>query len=54
MTEKQRAALNLFIESVHKPDHELRACAHNQGCYQELMDWREKVLIHLNSYNRND
>ncbi len=47
MTEKERAALNLFIESVNKPDHELRACAHNQKCYNELMEWREKILIYL-------
>ena len=32
--------LDLYIESVHKPDNALRACAHNQKCYNELMDVR--------------
>ena len=27
-------ALDLFTESVMKPDHDLRGCAHNQGCYE--------------------
>ncbi len=34
----------LFLESVHKPDHQLRACAHNQKCYNELMEIREAVI----------
>ena len=34
----------LFLESVHKPDHQLRSCAHNQKCYDELMDIREAVI----------
>ena len=34
----------LFLESVHKPDHQLRACAHNQKCYNELMEIREQVI----------
>jgi len=37
MTDKQKAALGLMIESVLKPDSKLRGCAHNQGCYDELM-----------------
>ena len=28
--QKRRDALGLFYESVLKPDHELRKCAHNQ------------------------
>ena len=44
---KRRDALTIFIESVHKPDHRLRACAHNQNCYNELMQWREEVLQYL-------
>lgn len=44
MNEKEQRALTLFIESVLKPDPKLRACAHNQECYAELMDLREEVL----------
>ena len=40
-------ALDLFIESVLKPDHSLRLCAHNQNCYNELMTIRQRVLEHL-------
>ena len=44
----QRAdALTLFTESVLKPDHKLRDCARNQGCYDELMQVREDVLEYL-------
>ena len=39
--------LSLFTESVMKPDHDLRGCAHNQGCYDELMEIREHVLKYL-------
>ena len=34
----------LFLESVHKPDHELRGCAHNQKCFHELMEIRDEVI----------
>ena len=37
-TQKYERALDLFTESVMKPDHDLRGCAHNQGCYEQLMD----------------
>ena len=33
-----------MIESVLKPDSKLRGCAYNQGCYDELMHWRQKIL----------
>ena len=44
---KYDRALTLFQESVLKPDHKLRACAHNQGCFDELMEIREHVLEYL-------
>ena len=50
MTEKEikrRDALTIFIESVHKADSRLRGCAHNQECYNELMEWRDEVLEYL-------
>ena len=40
-------ALSLFTESVMKPDHDLRGCAHNQGCYEQLMEIRNHVLKYL-------
>tara|TARA_R100001224_G_C4000187_1_gene142360 strand:+ start:682 stop:867 length:186 start_codon:yes stop_codon:yes gene_type:complete len=54
MTEKEKAALGLMIESVHKPDSKLRGCAHNQECYNELMEWRQKMLDLLYSYENDD
>lgn len=47
--EKRHRALGLFVESVLKPDHDLRQSAHEQKCYNELMEWRQEVLDHLNS-----
>ena len=44
---KYYRALSLFEESVLAPDHKLRGCAHNQGCYDELMEIREHVLEYL-------
>ena len=45
--QKWNRGLDLYIESVHKPDNQLRACAHNQKCYNELMEVREHVLNYL-------
>ena len=47
--EKWNRGLDLFIESVLKPDPSLRQCAHNQKCYHELMDVRQDILQKLNS-----
>ena len=44
---KYQRALDLFTESVLKPDHDLRGCAYNQGCYEDLMEIREHVLQYL-------
>ena len=44
---KYQRALDLFSESVLKPDHDLRGCAYNQGCYEDLMEIREHVLEYL-------
>jgi len=44
---KYDRALTLFQESVIAPDHKLRGCAHNQGCFDELMEIREHVLEYL-------
>ena len=42
--EKWDRGKTLFLESVHKPDHQLRSCAHNQKCYNELMSIRDQVV----------
>ena len=52
MTDKQRDALTLLIESVMKPDVKLRGCAYNQECYDELMEWRQKVIEMLQDYEK--
>ena len=50
--QKWNRGLDLYIESVHKPDPALRGCAHNQKCYNELMEVRENVLEYLNTLRR--
>jgi len=42
--EKWDRGKTLFLESIHKPDHQLRSCAHNQKCYNELMEIRDQVI----------
>jgi hypothetical protein len=49
---KWNRGLDLFIESVHKPDSELRQCAHNQLCYNELMEIRQMILEHLKTLRK--
>jgi hypothetical protein len=49
---KWNRGLDLFIESVYKPDTDLRQCAHNQKCYNELMAVRENVLEYLKTLRR--
>ena len=48
-TDKHNRAVDLYIESVHKPDTALRACAHNQKCFNELMEVRQQVLEYVYS-----
>ena len=50
---KWNRGLDLFIESVLKPDSSLRRCAHNQKCYHELMDVRQDVLNYLKTKRWN-
>ena len=49
MTDKERwnRGLDIFIESVLEPDSELRAFAHEEECYHELMWVRQNVLEYL-------
>ena len=46
---KYQRALGLFTESVMKPDPDLRGCAYNQDCFNELMEIREHVLKYLST-----
>ena len=50
--QKWNRGLDLYIESVHKPDHQLRSCAHNQKCFNELMAVREEVLVYLKTLRK--
>mgnify|MGYP001342396159 FL=1 len=50
--QKWNRGLDLFIESLHKPDNQLRACAHNQCCYVELMEVRGKIIEHVKTMRR--
>tara|TARA_R100000008_G_C3494017_1_gene120196 strand:+ start:265 stop:477 length:213 start_codon:yes stop_codon:yes gene_type:complete len=51
--EKYNRGLDIFIESVQKPDSALRGCAHNQKCYNELMEVREEVLKYLHTLRKS-
>lgn len=50
--DKWNRGLDLFIESVYKPDSELRQCARNQKCHDELMEIRNEVLRYLPSLRK--
>ena len=49
---KWNRGLDLFIESVHKPDSHLRQEAHDQNCYNQLMAVREHVLEYLKTLRK--
>ena len=50
--QKWNRGLDLFIESVQKPDSALRGCAHNQKCFNELMQVREHELQYLKTIRK--
>ena len=50
--DKWNRGLDIFIESVIKPDPALRQCAHNQKCYHELMYIRSYVIEYLKTLRR--
>ena len=50
--QKWNRGLDLYIESIHKPDPRLRGCAHNQKCFNELMEVREHVLEYVMTLRR--
>ena len=42
--ERWDRARSIFIESLLQADHHLRSCAHNQQCYDELMEIRDHAI----------
>ena len=52
--QKRYDALVIIIESVLHPDHKQRHAAHEQLCYNELMEVREEVLEYLNHRRKNE
>tara|TARA_Y100001970_G_C13953452_1_gene709425 strand:+ start:334 stop:579 length:246 start_codon:yes stop_codon:yes gene_type:complete len=40
-------ARTLLLESLHKPDHHLRSCAHNQHCIDDLMMLKEQCIEYV-------
>ena len=50
--DKWNRGLDLFIESLHRPDDHLRACAHNQHCYVELMQVRDNIVEYSKKLRR--
>ena len=42
--QKWDRAKTLMLESLYKPDHQLRSCAFNQECKDELMEIRDQVV----------
>tara|TARA_B100001250_G_scaffold114065_1_gene96520 strand:+ start:9991 stop:10185 length:195 start_codon:yes stop_codon:yes gene_type:complete len=50
--DKWNRGLDLFIESLHKPDNHLRSCAHNQKCYVELMQVRDNIVEYSKKLRR--
>ena len=50
--EKWNRGVDIFIESVQKPDSALRSCAHNQKCFNELMWVREHAIQYLQTLRK--
>ena len=42
--EKWDRAKAIVLESLDKPDPALRSCAHNQECYDDVIQIREQVI----------
>ena len=47
--EKWDRGKTLFLESLYKPDSALRGCAHNQKCFNELMEIRDGIVEYVKS-----
>ncbi len=49
---KFNRGLDLFIESLYKPDPHLRGCAYNQGCFNELIEIRDNIIEYTKSLRK--
>ena len=45
--EKWDRAKGILLESLYKPDHHLRSCAHNQECFEEIIQIRDQIIDHV-------
>ena len=45
--EKWDRAKSILLESLLKPDHHLRSCAHNQHCYEDLVQIRDQIVDYV-------
>lgn len=52
--DKRKDAFFIFYESVLKPDPDLRVYAHDQECFNELMEWRAEVIEYLDRRRNED
>ena len=43
--EKWDRAKGILLESLFKPDHHLRSCAHNQQCYEDVIQIRDELIL---------
>ena len=37
----------ILLESLFKPDHHLRSCAHNQECIDDVLQIRDQVIEYV-------
>ena len=49
---KWNDALDLFAESISRPDHEIRAALRDAGCCNELYEVRRLVYSYLRSLRK--
>ena len=47
--EKWDRAKSILLESLLKPDHHLRSCAHNQHCYDDLVQIRDQIVDYVHN-----
>ena len=40
-------AKGILLESLHKPDHHLRSCAHNQECFEDGIQIRDQLIEYV-------
>ena len=45
--EKWDRAKSILLESLLKPDHHLRSCAHNQHCYDDVIQIRDQIVEYV-------